>query len=266
VKISCLMVTLDRPDHFDRSLACYRAQDYPDRELVVVCDGPDWYRQLLREKTVGSDDVRLVLVQRRFPLGELRNMAVAFARGAVVAQWDDDDLYHPARLRLQYQRMQEDSAHACFLTDQLQVFWDDRTAYWCDWARKRATKPGNQLIPGTLMAYKAVMPRYARISCHEDSDLKDNLVFGGFRVAHLGGCGWCCVYGYHGRNTYDRGHHAKLVRRWGKSAIQLATLRSQLEATMATYPLDPPLEFLGSDGTHAFTWRGSCPTLPTSRS
>src|SRR4051794_18063628 len=101
MKISCLMVTLDRPAFFDRSYACYLAQDYRDRELVIVCDGPAWYRRHIREKIEGRDDVRLVELGSRFTLGELRNVSMAFAAGELVAQWDDDDLHHPSRLDLQ---------------------------------------------------------------------------------------------------------------------------------------------------------------------
>ena len=59
---------------------------------------------------------------RARPLGELRNRAVALARGELVAQWDDDDRHHPERIARQARRSRAGDAAFAFLTDQLHWF------------------------------------------------------------------------------------------------------------------------------------------------
>src|SRR5580692_5125825 len=92
--ISCLMVTQPGREAFAaRAAADFRAQSCPDKELVVVVDPRD-----------GT------------PLGELRNVALARARGDVVAIWDDDDRSARGRLAAQRGAMASAKAAVGFLS------------------------------------------------------------------------------------------------------------------------------------------------------
>jgi glycosyltransferase involved in cell wall biosynthesis len=97
--VSCLMVS--RGDAFPARFAidCYRTQTYPNRELVIVCDRPNSELSSL-VSALGDPSIKYTETPRMV-LGDLRNASVAAASGAVLCQWDDDDLFHPHRLSCQ---------------------------------------------------------------------------------------------------------------------------------------------------------------------
>lgn len=99
--ISCLMPTRARPAFAAEALACYLAQDYADRELIIVddADSPSfpappnhpgvWYHWLAKRLTIGAK----------------RNVCVSRANGGILAHWDDDDYSAPGRLSDQIARL-----------------------------------------------------------------------------------------------------------------------------------------------------------------
>ncbi|WP_163848988.1 glycosyltransferase family 2 protein [Pseudooceanicola aestuarii] len=78
------------------------AQDWPRVEIVVVddcsCDGSDL---LLMAAAAGRDNVRLIRHSRNLGAAVARNTILRHASGTWLAFFDDDDISHPARLRLQ---------------------------------------------------------------------------------------------------------------------------------------------------------------------
>src|SRR5262249_49124556 len=100
-KISCLLVTSPIPErqgYLQRSWEGYCRQTYPDKELIVV---PDWRSPDQRGPLLDiiaackRSDIEIVDLPERRTLGALRNASRAAARGEILCQWDDDDLYHP---------------------------------------------------------------------------------------------------------------------------------------------------------------------------
>jgi glycosyltransferase involved in cell wall biosynthesis len=100
--ISCIMPTCDRRSFIKGAIACYEAQVYPNKELVVVDNGADRIEDLLpkeaRYQHVGNG--------QKLSTGAMRNRACELALGTLIAHWDDDDWSHPARLLEQYRMMQ----------------------------------------------------------------------------------------------------------------------------------------------------------------
>lgn len=91
MKIAAVTVTYRRPVQLGRMLACFLAQDYQNRELVILDDAGQYHDQQ-------GDRWRLVSVPRRYPtLGAKRNAAAGLISPDVdaVAVWDDDDCYLP---------------------------------------------------------------------------------------------------------------------------------------------------------------------------
>lgn len=83
--VSALMVTQPGREAFEaQATADFMAQTYVPRELVVIRDPKD-----------GTT------------LGELRNRAVAEARGELIAIWDDDDRHDIHRLQTQVFALQD---------------------------------------------------------------------------------------------------------------------------------------------------------------
>lgn len=90
------MLTCDGRERLARhSIACFRAQTWPDKELVIVNSGT---------VVLGEGDPRIkeVFVTRTdYPtLGDLRRLSVELATGDFVIQWDDDDWHSSYRTEI----------------------------------------------------------------------------------------------------------------------------------------------------------------------
>lgn len=95
MRIAAVTVTYKRPIQLGRMLACFLAQDFEDRELVILDDAGQYESQ-------EGDRWRLVSVARRYPtLGAKRNAAAELVSPSAeaIAVWDDDDGYLPWALR-----------------------------------------------------------------------------------------------------------------------------------------------------------------------
>jgi glycosyltransferase involved in cell wall biosynthesis len=250
--VSCLMVTYDRLGLAKRAIRCFAAQTYPNRELVIVTDGERRFRRSL-ERFVAETEVEQVrFVQAETPglsLGALRNLSLSAASGDVVCQWDDDDCFHRDRIRVQLEHMRAEGGAACFLTDHFQFLEDDRAMVWVDWTL--GGKSGrDQLLPGTIMMQKDARFRYPETGPYarrgEDSVLLASL-YDQVHVVALRGEGRLYLYTYHGRNTFDREHHRRLVM-FSRSVAELAFEREVIRDAMAQYPVPRPYMVIGRDG------------------
>lgn len=159
--ISCLMVTRGElhPGHF--AIECFSRQSYVNRELVIVCDRPGSALQAFVAR-LADERIRFVEADEA-PLGTLRNIAVAQARGDLVAQWDDDDLYHPDRLRVQIAALADGVARATVLTR------------WMMWwpARRLLAISGIRLWEGSLLAWRDAVGSYPALPRGEDTAMVD---------------------------------------------------------------------------------------------
>jgi len=107
--VSCIMPTHNRRTFIPAALQCFLAQDYPERELIVVDDGDDPIDDLLPS----DPRIRYFRLPERLTIGGKRNFACEQARGAIIAHWDDDDWYPASRLRTQVDALRERGADLC---------------------------------------------------------------------------------------------------------------------------------------------------------
>ena len=95
-RISIVIPTRNRVELLRKTLACVRAQSWPNREIVVVdeasTDGTS--NMLMRE----FPDVRVVHNTTLRGPGAARNIGIAECTGDWLFFWDDDDLMHPSHL------------------------------------------------------------------------------------------------------------------------------------------------------------------------
>ena len=192
----------------ERSIAAYCAQTHPDKELVIVTDGPSQAVDAL-VRSLNRADVRLVRCDERHSLGKLRNVSCEAASGAYLCQWDDDDIYHPRRLEEQYGELIRGQATSLYLEDTLQFIASSRRLYWLNW---RATEA--RAHPGTLLCRRSAQPRYPESgeSAERGEDLAVCLELqrsSGF--ATLAGKPHLYVYVTHDVNKYPRTHHEMLA-------------------------------------------------------
>lgn len=189
--VSCLMVTRSSRLAFARrAIACFQAQTYPAKELLIVDDGPD--EDLVRHLEESPDSrIRLArLPAENLPLGALRNIAVARASGEYVTQWDDDDLAHPHRIELQMGVLGAVGADACLLS-RWQIWWP---------RRRRLATSKRRAWEGSLLCARHKVPSYdERLRRGEDTPVVLRLA-SREKVAFLD-APWLYTYVVHGENT-----------------------------------------------------------------
>jgi glycosyltransferase involved in cell wall biosynthesis len=274
--ISCLMVTLPVAGRFDRlkqSLAGYLAQTYEPRELVIVANGGT--REALAAikahvASLGRDDIRMVEPPGDLTLGALRNISMKSARGEVVCQWDDDDLFHPERLERQFQALARSGAEACCLEQVMQFFTVERLLYCLNFR-----VGGQPVFQGSLMAWahaQLVYPETGPLArLGEDTEVVGALLArGGLHalrdMAHL------YVYVSHGANSWDDWHHRCVARYHGLSPGLLRRREAKLREELAVFDFGPgavtvqgstgPAFIIGGDGAAPF-WAQPLEALPS---
>ncbi|HEX7090574.1 MAG TPA: glycosyltransferase family A protein [Longimicrobiales bacterium] len=258
--ISCLTVTTERLRLLKDAIGCYLAQSYAPRELVIVAGGSARYQDAVRRYLdgLGRADIRLVPAGASLSLGAYRNLSMDHARGEFLCQWDDDDLYHPERLRLQYEALCAAGADACFLTDLLQYFSDERSLYWLDWMAYAPAGPDKVWLPGSILVRRDPRIRYPETGGvaerGEDNALR-TLVFEHLQATGLGGRGYLYVYRYHGRNAYARAHHQAL----SGTAVDARFIQErapELRRALAAFPLPLPYIVRARGGAPVFHYNG----------
>lgn len=217
--VSCLTVTKHRLDLLPRAVTCFQRQTHPERELIVVNDADDGTEEFV----ASLRDERIVYVRPErgdLRLGELRNLALAHARGEYVAQWDDDDWHHPDRLAAQVAALEETQAHICLL-QRWTLAWPERQLFLL--SKRRPWE-------GTMVARRRELPAYEDVGHAEDSIFVEACRKQGHRV-HLLDRPDLYIYVVHGRNTYPDAHFADNIftRHTGElSADEVADVRRKL--------------------------------------
>lgn len=210
--ISCLMVTRDRGHLARFAVASFLRQTHPQRELIIVDDGPDDSLARYVEALARPDIRMLRRPDERLPLGQLRNIAIDHARGGYVAQWDDDDLADPRRLEFQYRALRRTGSQACLL------------CRWMMWWPERQRIAISSVRPweGSLVCEKASMPRYPSLRRGEDTPVVEQLL----RTARVATLDIPRLYTYvvHGDNTFDADHFDP---HWRKATARFAGSRSR---------------------------------------
>jgi glycosyltransferase involved in cell wall biosynthesis len=248
--VSCLMLTRDRPRLAERAIRCYQNQQYPHRELVIVCQGDREYQRQLRRHLDQTSiaNARLIAADPQLRLGALRNISLDEARGDLVCVWDDDDCSHPDRLARQVQHLLEADADAVFLSGSLHLFEADGVLHWLD----MSVRPERQLplVPGTMVMRHDNRFRYPEAGQYahwgEDEQLAVDL-FRQAKVAMIGDLGLLYLYTYHGNNTFSRLHHLRM-RRYSLPASSIRARAGEIRDALAQYPIALPVAVHGREG------------------
>lgn len=256
-KISCLLVTAKgRLNYLKQSLRCYGDQTYPNKELVIVNEGPVEYQQQIRELVADRTDVRLIFLDGWYSLGALRNISIALCHGDLFVQWDDDDFNAPERLSIQYSFLaSHPEASICYLSDQLHYYFPTKTLFWENWAAFHSGGLKRYgLIPGTGMSWKSrFRGRYpsagAWCSAGEDSVMAGRLCDENQdEVILLPGMGHLQVYSFHGGNVWDLEHHMRISRDRSMNTVHMIQHRDRIARTLNYLNFDGPTRVMGRDG------------------
>lgn len=236
-RVSCLMVTANRTRLAKRAIRCFIEQRYENKELIVVDDGQEDYRPLLRD--IPPEDVRYIklppanhtldadcrvsavklnipgveAINARRPvlypresylLGTLRNISLAAARGDFMVQWDDDDWYHPDRIARQAAVLLE-GYDACWLSASLMHLDNPELFHlpYIGWL------PDG--IPGSIMHRVSRRFRYPELSRGEDTEYQKLWKRGRCMSLPESDAG-LFIRCYHGRNTWEQEHFVRRMR------------------------------------------------------
>lgn len=117
VSITAVMITGLHPSRYRfarLAIECFQKQTYENRELLIVNHGT-------QSLFCGDPRIReLRLVKRENEtVGDLRNIALDYARGTLIMIWDDDDWHHPRRMEVQMSAHEGDAA--VFLKNQIRL-------------------------------------------------------------------------------------------------------------------------------------------------
>jgi glycosyltransferase involved in cell wall biosynthesis len=213
--VSCIMPTRDRRAFVEHSLRLFAAQDYPNRELVVVDDGDDPVADLV-QPVAGA---RYLRVARRTSIGAKRNLACEAARGAVIVHWDDDDWYGTGRLSRQAAPI---VSGLCDLTGLENRFVLELPAerFWTLGATLHRKMFVGDVHGGTLAFHRQLFEdglRYPAVNLAEDAAFLRRALRAGRRLLRLDGDG-VFVYVRHGSNAW-RFQTGQLVERAGWTLV-----------------------------------------------
>ena len=109
--ITVVTPTYNRVEYLGKAIDSVLSQTYSDFELIIVDDNPvDSDARKKTEELVGNySDARIRYLKNPMNLGGAasRNRGIDEAKGNYIAFLDDDDMYLPDRLEVQYKKMVE---------------------------------------------------------------------------------------------------------------------------------------------------------------
>jgi glycosyltransferase involved in cell wall biosynthesis len=199
-QVSCLMVTRGNLELLKYSLACYRRQTYPNRELVIVTapEAGEKVNSFIAEQELS--DVIVCVAPPGLTLGDHRNLAAARAGGWIVATWDDDDLCDPMRLQLSVQALRQTDTMATILA-RLLLWWPQR---------KLAAISQRRVWEQSMVTWRYYLPIYPSLPRNED--LVTRSLVNRHKWAALD-CPLLYIYAVTGRNTWDVAHFEGMFSR-----------------------------------------------------
>lgn len=144
-KVSCIMLTANRPNFVELSVGYFLNSDYRDAELVIIDDGKESVKHLL-------PDHRRIKYFFTEPLGSIgvkRNYACEKAEGEIIMHWDDDDYYPYDWMTRQVKALEESKADIVGL-NQILFYSPLMNKFW-NYDNKETDPPW---LSGATMAYR----------------------------------------------------------------------------------------------------------------
>jgi glycosyltransferase involved in cell wall biosynthesis len=181
------------------ALESYRRQTYENRELVIVVDRDN--REFVSALVEAANVVGVVIfsVDPDLTLGDCRNMSIARARGDILMQWDDDDLYDPLRVAISVSALIETSAAAALLSRWL-VWWPRRAL---------AAISGIRVWEGSIAVWRERAPVYPNRASGEDTYVTECIA--NSSDPRLIDAPLLYVYVVTGRNAFSAQHYESII-------------------------------------------------------
>lgn len=120
-KVVAVMLIADRKELGEKAVACFRAQTYQNKRLIIFDTGKEAFRQ---EFQTGLPESWWWEESHGRTIGELRNRAAEIPPALdadIIVHWDSDDWSHPQRIEEQVELLKDGSAGCVGYSDML--FW-----------------------------------------------------------------------------------------------------------------------------------------------
>ena len=207
--VSCVMVSRGNVEILRHSVNCFLRQTYKNLELVVILQNmsPSLRSYFDSIKNAGRP-IRIYTVPVALTLGDLRNMAIARARGSLICQWDDDDLHHSRYLDYMVGFMEANAVGFAFLM-QWTIWWPSRRQFALSQYR---------CWEGSIVADRSLIPIYPSLEKKEDTFVTGATVRRRTIVAVQ--APQLYVYTVTGENTWDERHMESMSE--GEGAVRCA--------------------------------------------
>ncbi|WP_423147191.1 glycosyltransferase [Rubrolithibacter danxiaensis] len=122
--VSCIMPTCNRRRFVPHAIRYFMRQDYFEKELIILDDGTDSVEELIPP----AKNIRYFRLSEKITLGAKLNMGCRYARGKIIANWDDDDWYDSRRLTYQIEQLLNSQAKVCGINRLLYYNLNDEKA------------------------------------------------------------------------------------------------------------------------------------------
>ncbi len=243
-----------------RSVSAYQSQSFKDRELVIVVNADRGSTEACKElhhliDGLNDHSIRLIDVIEPCSLGALRNITLSEARGEVICQWDDDDIFHPERVQEQYSLLQSTDSDANILAEILFFQSQSRALFYTNWGQTPFKG-----FTGSLMCKRNAIPTYPEHGENsrfaEDSYVAKILLDSG-RMQILKNKAYLYAYVFHGGNTWSSDHFEMIKNDLAISKGLLERKKELLLDQMLFLDFgSEPLSIEGSNGS-AFIYQPS---------
>jgi glycosyltransferase involved in cell wall biosynthesis len=123
--ISCIMPTYNRRNFIPHAIRYFMAQDYENKELIILDDGEDRIEDLIPD----IPNIHYYPLEKKITLGAKLNLACKYAKGNLIANWDDDDWYADWRLKYQAESLMNSGAQVCGINKLLYLDLRDKNTF-----------------------------------------------------------------------------------------------------------------------------------------
>lgn len=107
--VSCILPTRGRREFARLAVECFLAQDYPEKELVILDDADD----LSFPDGIEHALIRYHVEPKRLYVGMKRNKCCELAQGPLICHLDSDDYSAPSRISHQVKLLQDSGKQLC---------------------------------------------------------------------------------------------------------------------------------------------------------
>lgn len=112
----------NRSEKFIRAINTFLANDYPNKELIIIGDNCPTTESILRELFVEEINSELIVFEQipkkqKLFSGKIRTQGINLAKGEIIMYLDTDDMFGNTHIRSVVEQMQSEKLDWCYFND-----------------------------------------------------------------------------------------------------------------------------------------------------